>query len=301
MRTRRSLIDLDDLKAEEFAEIFARTAAFERQPPEKRLAGVACVNLFFEPSTRTFTSFNLAELRLGAEVVNLTPKDLSYLNKGETIEDTMVTLSAMEISVIVVRHPEEGFPQRIAMDFDGHVVNAGDGAHAHPTQALLDLYTLLAEFGGSLDGRTVAIVGDVLHSRVAHSTVAGLRRLGASVLLVGPEALVPGEYAADGVRVERDFDAALPQVDAVVLLRIQRERFKAMPMSDEQYTQRYRLDAARLGRLRPTAIVMHPGPYNRGVELDESVLRYGGWRYSQQVMHGVGVRMAVLDLLVNGT
>lgn len=301
MRTRRSLIDLDDLAPEEFQEIFARAATFEQQKPEKRLDGVACVNLFFEPSTRTFTSFNLAEIRLGAEIVNLTPKDLSYLNKGESIEDTMITLSAMGIAVIVVRHPQEGFPQSIAMHFDGHVVNAGDGAHAHPTQALLDLYTMLAEFGNSLRGRTVVIVGDVLHSRVAHSAIAGLRRLGAQTVLVGPDALVPAAYAGEGVRVERDLDAVLPSADVVVLLRIQRERFAAMPIDDQEYVRQYRLDASRLERLRSTAIVMHPGPYNRGVELDESVLRFAGWRYAQQVMHGISVRMAVLDLLVNGT
>lgn len=300
MRTRRSLLDLDDLAPEEFQEVFARTAAFERARPEKRLAGVPCINLFFEPSTRTFTSFNLAEIRLGAEVVNLVPRDMSYLNKGESIEDTMITLSAMGIRVLVVRHPKEGFPASLAMHFDGHVVNAGDGQHAHPTQALLDLYTMLAEFG-SLEGRCVAIVGDVLHSRVAHSTVAGLKRLRAQTVLVGPDVFVPAKYAADNVRVERDLDALLPSVDAVVLLRIQRERFSGTPIGESEYVARYRLDEKRLARLHPSAIVMHPGPYNRGVELDESVLRFGGWRYAQQVLHGVSVRMAVLDLLVNGT
>lgn len=300
MRTRRSLLDLDDLAAEEFSEIFARTRTFERARPEHRLAGVPCVNLFFEPSTRTFTSFNLAELRLGAETVNLTPKDLSYLNKGESIEDTVITLAAMGVGVLVVRHPQENFPAEIAKHFDGHVVNAGDGAHAHPTQALLDLYTLLEEFG-SLSGRAVAIVGDVLHSRVAHSAMLGLRRLGAETILVGPDAFAPAEYAAEGIRVERDLDAVLPTVDAVMLLRIQRERLSAMPIGDDEYVARYRLDAKRLRLLRANAIVMHPGPYNRGIELDESVLRFGGWRYAQQVLHGVSVRMAVLDLLVNGT
>ncbi len=300
MRTRRSLLDLDDLAANELNEVFARAAAFERERPEKRLAGVACVNLFFEPSTRTFTSFNLAELRLGGEVVNLAPKDLSYLNKGETIEDTVITLSAMGIGVLVVRHPEEGFPASVAMHFDGHVVNAGDGTHAHPTQALLDLYTLIEQFG-SLHSRSVAIVGDVVHSRVARSLLAGLKRLGANVRLVGPEVFVPEHYAESAVAVERDLDRVLPDVDAVLLLRIQRERFSGTPVSDEEYIARYRLDAPRLAKLRDTAIVMHPGPYNRGIELDESVLRFPGWLYTRQVMHGVSVRMAVIDLLVNGS
>jgi len=298
VRVRRSLIDLDDLTAEEIAHVFERTAQFERTAPEPLLRGVACVNMFFEESTRTFTSFNLAELRLGADVVNLAPKSLSLASKGETLEDTALTLGAMGICVVVVRHHEAGFPQRIALAFDGHVVNAGDGAHAHPTQALLDIYTLIEEFG-ELRDRTVAIVGDVLHSRVAHSTIRGLRRLGASVILVGPEEFLPDGYADEGVAVEREFDRALPQVDAIVLLRIQRERFAEMPISDEQYVRAYRLDHRRLGLLRKDAIVMHPGPYNRGMELDDSVLEYAGWRYARQVYHGVAIRMAVLDLLVN--
>src|SRR5579863_2147395 len=298
MRIRRSLIDLDDLTGEEIAAIFEQTARFEAAAPARRLAGKTCVNMFFEESTRTFTSFNMAELRLGADVVNLAPRNLSLTSKGETLEDTAMTLGAMGVSVLVVRHPEAGFPQRLALGFDGHVVNAGDGVHAHPTQALLDIYTLIEEFG-DLGGRAVAIVGDVLQSRVAHSAIRGLSRLGATVVLVGPEGFLPSTYAGDGVRVERDFDAILPNVDAVVLLRIQRERFVAMPISDAEYVAAYRLDHRRLGLLRKEAIVMHPGPYNRGMELDDSVLEFAGWRYARQVHHGVAVRMAVLDLLVN--
>lgn len=299
MRIRRSLIDLSDLDAEEIAYVFERTAAFEHQPPGKLLAGIACVNMFFEQSTRTFTSFNLAQLRLGADVVNLSPKDLSLATKGETLEDTAITLGAMGVCVLVVRHPEAGFPQRVALAFDGHVINAGDGAHAHPTQALLDIYTIIEEFG-DLRGRTVAIVGDVLHSRVAHSTVRGLHRLGAAVVLVGPESLLPETYAAEGIRIERDFDAILPHADAIVLLRIQRERFGEMQISDSEYVAAYRLDERRLKRVRKDAVIMHPGPYNRGVELDDSVLEFAGWRYAKQVYHGVAIRMAVLDLIVNG-
>jgi aspartate carbamoyltransferase catalytic subunit len=298
MRIRRSLIDLDDLTAEEIAQVFEQTAAFERTAPGPRLAGKTCVNMFFEESTRTFTSFNMAELRLGADVVNLVPRSLSLTNKGETLGDTAITLSAMGVSVLVVRHPEAGYPQRLALGFDGHVVNAGDGAHAHPTQALLDIYTLIEEFG-DLEGRAIAIVGDVLHSRVAHSAIRGLSRLGTTVVLVGPEGFLPSTYAGEGVRIERDFDAVLPDVDAVILLRIQRERFVAMPISDEEYVAGYRLDRRRLDLLRKEAIVMHPGPYNRGMELDDSVLDFAGWRYARQVHHGVAVRMAVLDLLVN--
>lgn len=299
MRTRRSLIDLDDLSADELAYIFERTSAFEAKTPDPTLTGVACVNMFFEESTRTFASFNLAQLRLGAQVVNLSPKESSLASKGETVEDTAITLAAMGISVLVLRHPEAGFPARVAKAFDGHVINAGDGGHAHPTQALLDIHTLREEFG-DVAGRTIAIVGDVVHSRVAHSTIRGLRRLGADVVLVGPEAFLPDSYAERGVRIERDFDAILPEADAVVLLRIQRERFADMPLGDDEYVSRYRLDGRRLKRLRSEAIVMHPGPYNRGVELDDVVLEFAGWRYAKQVMHGVGVRAAVLDFLVNG-
>lgn len=298
MRIRHSLIDLTDLDPDNLAYVFERTAEFERTPPGRLLDGVACVNTFFEESTRTFTSFNLAELRLGADVVNLSPRDLS-LAKGETIEDTAISLGAMGVDVLVVRHPESGFAERLGAVFDGHVVNAGDGTHAHPTQALLDMYTLIEAFGG-LDGRTVAIVGDIAHSRVAHSLIAGLKRAHAEVVLVGPPAFLPDEYAAPGVRVERDFDAVLPKLDGIVLLRIQRERFASMPLTDEDYVRDYRLDSARLKKVRNDAVILHPGPYNRGMELDDCVLDFAGWRYAKQVRHGVSVRMAVLDFLVHG-
>lgn len=299
MQIRRSLIDLDDLSTGELEAVFERTAAFEAGTVRPTLAGFACANMFFEPSTRTFASFNLAELRLGAHVINLAPKDLSLATKGESLEDTAITLSAMGIGALVVRHVESGFPARIARSFDGHVINAGDGSNAHPTQALLDIYTMREEFG-DLRGRCVAIVGDIVHSRVAHSAIHGLQRLGVAIVLVGPPAFLPERYAQPGIRVERDLDSVLAECDAVMLLRIQRERFADMPIDDREYVARYRLDDARLRRLRSGAIVMHPGPYNRGMELDASVLEYIGWRYARQVHHGVGVRMAVLDVLVNG-
>lgn len=299
MRLRRSLIDLGDLSGEELRYVFDRTRSFESAAPGPLLAGTAVVNLFFEQSTRTFTSFNLAQMRLAAHVVNLAPADLSLATKGETIEDTVVTLAAMGVSVIVVRHSEAGFPARISSVFDGHVINAGDGAHAHPTQALLDIFTIREEFG-QVRGINVAIVGDILHSRVAHSTIAGLRSLGANVILVGPEFFLPGDYARDGVTIERDLDAVLGRVDAIMLLRIQRERFVAMPMNDAEYIARFQLNASRLKKVPERTIVMHPGPYNRGMELDDSVLQFAGWRYAMQVHHGVYIRMAVLDFLVNG-
>ena len=299
MRTRRSLIDLADLNAGELEYIFARTEQFERKAPPPLLAGHAFVNMFFEESTRTYVSFNLALMRLGAHVINLSPGDLSLAKKGESVEDTMMTLGAMGIEGVIVRHPEAGFPIRVAKSFDGHVVNAGDGPHAHPTQALLDIFTLREEFG-EIRGRSIAIVGDVLHSRVAHSTIAGLQRLGASIVLVGPESFLPSDFAREGIVIERSLEAVLPKVDAILLLRIQRERFAAMPLSDEEYVANYQLNSHRLNLIREHAVVMHPGPYNRGMELDDTVLDFAGWRYAKQVRHGVCVRMAVLDFLVNG-
>ncbi|MBV9277044.1 MAG: aspartate carbamoyltransferase catalytic subunit [Candidatus Eremiobacteraeota bacterium] len=301
MRARRSLIDLDDLAPNEIEYLFKRTRQFEEKLPQRGLLSeVACVNMFFEQSTRTLASFALAQQRLGADIITLDPSETS-LGKGERLEDAAITLAAMGFRVMVIRHSEPGFPRQIAMAFDGHVINAGDGAHAHPTQALLDLYTMCKEFG-TLKDRKVAIVGDILHSRVAHSNIQGLRILGAEIILVGPESFLPESFASDSVRVERDFDAVLPQVDAIMLLRIQRERFAVTPklISDEDFIRGYRLDANRLTRLKEDAIVMHPGPYNRGIELVDEVLEHAGWRYANQVRHGVFMRMAVLDFLVNG-
>jgi aspartate carbamoyltransferase catalytic subunit len=296
----RSLLDLDDLTPSELTSILDRAEQYAAWPASREeLKGVCVVNLFFEASTRTYVSFAIAEQRLGADVIALPPGS-SSLGKGETIADTAVTLAAMGVRVIVTRHPESGFPYRLAEAFEGHVINAGDGSHAHPTQALLDLLTLREEFG-RISGLKVAIVGDVLHSRVARSNLLGLRALGADVVLVGPPTLLPDSLAGGKVRIERDLDAVLASVDAVMLLRVQRERISAavLPALDD-YASKYRMDAPRLAALAPHAIVMHPGPYNRGVELSEDVLAFERWRYAKQVSHGVNVRMAVLDFLVNG-
>ena len=296
----RSLLDLDDFTASEIGYVLERARLFAKDPPLRDLLRDVCVvNLFFEASTRTYTSFAIAETRVGADVVALPPGS-SSLGKGETIADTAITLAAMGVRVIVTRHPESGFPYRLAESFDGHVINAGDGRHAHPTQALLDLLTLQTEFG-KIAGLRVALVGDILHSRVARSNILGLRALGAEVTLVGPYTLLPDAMAREGVQIERDLDAILPHVDAVMLLRIQKERIaSAVLPSLDDYARNYRLDARRLKLLGSDAIVMHPGPYNRGVELTEDVFAFPGWRYAQQVSHGVFVRMAVLDFLVNG-
>ncbi len=296
----RSLLDVDDLTPREVEGVLDRAAAFrDALPPRDLLAGVPVLNLFFEASTRTATSFTLAEQRVGADVISFAP-GASSLGKGETIADTALTLRGIGVRVIVVRHHESGFARRLADAFDGHVINAGDGTHAHPTQALLDLMTLRTEFG-RFAGLRVAIVGDILHSRVARSNIVGMRALGIEVTLVGPATLLPEDFAGPGVRIERDFDAVLPRVDAVMMLRIQRERITGgLLPSLEDYTQRYQLNRARLGALREDAVILHPGPYNRGVELTDEVLDDPRSRYVTQVSNGVYVRMAVLDLLVNG-
>jgi len=296
----RSLLDVDDLTSDELVGVLDRAVAFrETLPPRDLLAGVPVLNLFFEASTRTATSFTLAEQRVGADVISFAP-GASSLGKGETIADTALTLRGIGVRVIVVRHPESGFARRLADAFDGHVVNAGDGTHAHPTQALLDLMTLRQEFG-RFAGLRVAIVGDILHSRVARSNIVGMRALGVDVTLVGPATLLPKELAASGVRIERDLDAVLPRLDAVMMLRIQRERITGgLLPALEDYTQRYQLNRARLRSLRHDAVILHPGPYNRGVELTDEVLDDPRSRYVAQVHNGVFVRMAVLDLLVNG-
>ncbi|MDE2573206.1 MAG: aspartate carbamoyltransferase catalytic subunit [bacterium] len=293
----RNLLDLDDFSAEELMALLDRAEAFHRDPsPRRLLAGVPVVNLFFEPSTRTQTSFAIAEHRLGAEVVSIDPGDSSMV-KGESIADTAITLAAMGVGAVIVRHRESGFPYALARSFPGHVVNAGDGTHAHPTQALLDLMTLRQEFG-RVAGLRVAIVGDIAHSRVARSNIHGLRTLGAETILVGPPTLLADAMAEEGVRVERDLDAVLPTVNAVMLLRIQRERLEgALVPSVAAYTAEYQLNARRLELLRDGAIVMHPGPYNRGVELTDDVLDFPSCRYVNQVANGVFVRMAVLEAL----
>jgi aspartate carbamoyltransferase catalytic subunit len=294
----RNLIDVDDVSPSELIELLDRATAFNQTaPPRDLLTGVPVLNLFFESSTRTATSFTLAEQRVGADVISFAP-GASSLGKGETIADTAITLRAIGVRVIVVRHPESGFPRRLAESFDGHVINAGDGTHAHPTQALLDLMTL-RDHAGRLEGLRVAIVGDILHSRVARSNIVGMRMLGVEVTLVGPRTLLPDSFAREGVRIERDLDAVLPHIDAIMMLRIQRERITSglLPSLDD-YTRRFQLNRARLARLPQEAVILHPGPYNRGIELTDDVLNDSRSRYVAQVHNGVFVRMAVLEFLV---
>ena len=263
------------------------------------LRGRTVVNLFFEDSTRTRTSFELAAKRLSADVVNFSAKG-SSVSKGESLKDTALTLEAMGSDAVVVRHPASGAPHRLANWVRGRVLNAGDGTHEHPTQALLDAYTMRQRLG-RLDGLRVAIVGDVLHSRVARSNVLLLATLGAEVTLVAPPTLLPVGVEVWSAAVSYDLDASLPKADVVMMLRVQRERMgQAYFPSAREYSRRYGLDRTRMALLPDRAIVMHPGPMNRGVEIAAEVADSVRSTIVEQVANGVSVRMAVLYLLLGG-
>jgi aspartate carbamoyltransferase catalytic subunit len=263
------------------------------------------VNLFFEDSTRTRISFEAAAKRLSADVINFSAKG-SSLSKGESLKDTALTLEAMGADAVVVRHGSSGAPHRLAHSgwVRSSVVNAGDGTHEHPTQALLDAFTMwrhLAKDGGGLDGRRVAIVGDVLHSRVARSNALLLRTLGAEVTLVAPPTLFPVGVEGWPVETSYDLDAVLPKADVVMMLRVQRERMNAsfFPTARE-YSRRYGLDGKRMRQLQDHTIVMHPGPMVRGMEITADVADSARSVIVEQVTNGVAVRMAVLYLLLGG-
>jgi aspartate carbamoyltransferase catalytic subunit len=263
------------------------------------LRGRTVVNLFFEDSTRTRISFEAAAKRLSADVINFSAKG-SSVGKGESLKDTAMTLEAMGADAVVIRHSASGAPHRLAGWVKGSVVNAGDGSHEHPTQALLDAFTMRRRLG-RLDGLRVAIVGDVLHSRVARSNVLLLSTLGAEVTLVGPPTLLPIAVDAWPCYVSYDLDAALPKSDVVMMLRVQQERMNAAYFpSVREYSRRYGLDAARMGMLPGHAVVMHPGPMNRGVEIAAEVADSARSTIVEQVANGVSVRMAVLYLLLGG-
>jgi len=263
------------------------------------LRGRTVVNLFFEDSTRTRISFEAAAKRLSADVINFSAKG-SSVAKGESLKDTALTLEAMGADAVVIRHSASGAPHRLAGWVRGSVVNAGDGSHEHPTQALLDAFTMRRRLG-RLDGLRVAIVGDVLHSRVARSNVLLLSTLGAEVTLVGPPTLLPVAVGAWPCSVSYDLDATLPKSDVVMMLRVQQERMTAAYFpSVREYSRRYGLDAARMGMLPGHALVMHPGPMNRGVEIAAEVADSARSTIVEQVANGVSVRMAVLYLLLGG-
>jgi len=277
-------------------------AAMAERPVKKlpTLRGRTVVNLFYEDSTRTRISFEAAAKRLSADVINFSAKG-SSVAKGESLKDTALTLEAMGADAVVIRHSASGAPHRLAGWVKGSVVNAGDGAHEHPTQALLDAFTMRRRLG-RLDGLRVTIVGDVLHSRVARSNVLLLSTLGADVTLVAPPTLLPVAVGSWPCSVSYDLDAALPKSDVVMMLRVQQERMNAAYFpSVREYSRRYGLDAARMALLPDHGIVMHPGPMNRGVEIAAEVADSARSTIVEQVANGVSVRMAVLYLLLSGS
>jgi len=281
--------------AEELAQVSERTV--KKLPT---LRGRTVVNLFFEDSTRTKTSFELAAKRLSADVINFAAKG-SSVSKGETLKDTALTLEAMGTDAVVIRHSWSGAPANLARWVRGSVVNAGDGTHEHPTQALLDAFTMRQRHG-RIEGLKVTIVGDILHSRVARSNVLLLATLGADVTLVAPPTLLPVGVEHWPAAVSYDLDAVLPKSDVVMMLRVQKERMGAAYFpSSREYSRRYGLDVRRVTALGDDAIVMHPGPMNRGMEIAPEVADGVRSTIVAQVANGVSVRMAVLYLLLGGS
>src|SRR3989475_9578178 len=300
---RRHLISIGDLRREDVERLLGTARNFERSLERElkklpTLRGKTVVNLFYESSTRTSSSFELAAKRLSADTMSIKSAG-SSVDKGESLKDTALTLGAYDPDVIVIRHPQIGAPQLVARYTNAHIVNAGDGKHQHPTQALLDLYTIQEELG-RIEGLHVAIVGDVLHSRVARSNIQALALMGAQVTLVGPPPLIPREAASLGVSVSHQI-ADIGHADVVYVLRMQHERM----LEGANYVPSLREYTARWGvtpdRLRPGQKVMHPGPMNRGVEIDPRVADAADALIEIQVRAGLVVRMAVLyDLLTTG-
>lgn len=308
---KRHLVSAADLSHDDAVLVLdtaVQLAAIADRPVKKLppLRGRTVVNLFFEDSTRTRISFEAAAKRLSADVINFAAKG-SSVSKGESLKDTALTLEAMGADAVVLRHGASGAPYQLANSgwISSVVINAGDGTHEHPTQALLDAFTMrrhLKNDTGDLSGLRVAIVGDVLHSRVARSNVLLLNTLGATPILVAPPTLLPVGVESWPAEVSYDFDSVLPTVDVVMMLRVQQERMHAafFPSSAE-YSRRYGLDARRSDLLPDHAIVMHPGPMNRGVEISADVADSGRSVIVEQVANGVAARMAVLYLLLGGS
>src|SRR5213596_1680868 len=298
--TRKDLLGLRELRADEINFVLETTDAFKQVGTREikkvpALRGKTLVNFFVEPSTRTRTSFEIAAIRLSADVINISASS-SSLSKGETLKDTAKILEAYHADLIVLRHSSSGAPQFLAERLKSSIINAGDGAHEHPTQALLDLYTIRSR-KGAVAGLHVAIIGDILFSRVARSNIFGLLKLGARVTLVGPSTLVPGEFEKLGVEVSHKIDNVLPNADVVNLLRIQHERQRReyFPGIGE-YIRLFGLTKQRAKLLKPDCLIMHPGPINRGVEIDSELADGNQSVILDQVTNGLAVRMAVLYL-----
>jgi len=306
---RQRLLQLEGMAANDLLAIIDqaekwRGIALGREPRLNTLAGRTIANLFFEDSTRTRSSFTLAARRLGADTIDLTNLG-SSVSKGESIVDTAFNLQAMGVHAFVIRCSASGGAHLLAKAVNVPVINAGDGRHEHPTQGLLDIMTLRQHIGADLKGRTIGIVGDIANSRVARSALHGLTTLGANVIVCGPPTLAPHSFesiaAGPGkVGVEHDLDAMIPALDAIMMLRVQFERAGGPPLISGDYHALYGLTSERAARLRKGAIVMHPGPVNRGLELDSEVMDaappHGKSVILQQVSNGVAVRMAVLAM-----
>jgi len=297
---RKDLLGIRELSAEEITFILDTADAFKEVGTREikkvpALRGKTLVNFFVEPSTRTRTSFEIAAIRLSADVINISAAT-SSLTKGETLKDTAKILEANHADIIVLRHSSSGAPQFLAQRLRSSIINAGDGAHEHPTQALLDLYTI-REKKGTVAGLHVAIIGDILFSRVARSNIFGLLKLGARVTLVGPSTLVPREFEKLGVTVSHNIDEVLPTADVVNLLRIQHERQRKeyFPGIGE-YIRLFGLTKDRAKLLKPDCLIMHPGPINRGVEIDSDLADGAQSVILDQVTNGLAIRMAVLYL-----
>lgn len=308
---RRHVLDLDDFSEDEINLVLETADAMKEVlardvPRVPALRGTTIVTLFYEASTRTRASFELAGKVLGADVINLTASG-SSVEKGESLIDTVRTLRAIGAQMLVMRHSMSGAPYLAARHCDAHVLNAGDGWHAHPSQALLDLYTLRARLG-SLRGKRVVIVGDITHSRVARSNIWGLTKVGAEVVVCGPPTLLPsglGRPYEDGlppVTVDTDLDRAVSGADAVMALRLQNERMSGgLLPSVREYSRMYQVNEERMVRARPGAPVLHPGPMNEGVEISAAVAHGSRSLIEEQVTNGVAVRMALLYLLARGS
>jgi aspartate carbamoyltransferase catalytic subunit len=305
--TRKDLLTIRELDRAEIELILDTGRYFKdllARPVKKAasLEGRTVVNLFVEPSTRTKTSFELAAVRLGADVVSIDSESSSF-RKGETLKDTGQVLEAMKADFVILRHSAAGAPQFLAERLKAHLVNAGDGAHEHPTQALLDAFTMRERLGGKRDWRNlhVAICGDILFSRVARSNVWALTKLGARVTLVGPTTLVPELFSELGVTVAHDFDSVLPDADVIMLLRIQHERQRrSFFPSVGEYVSLFGLNLDRFKKCKPGVLIMHPGPINRGVEIASELADGPNSTVLDQVQNGLAIRMAVLHLLGGG-
>ena len=302
---RKDLLGIRELERNEIETVLDTAAAFKtvgsrdiKKVPALR--GKTMVNFFVEPSTRTRTSFELAAFRLSADVVNISAAT-SSLQKGESLKDTALNLQALHADIIVLRHSSAGAPKFLADRMDVCIVNAGDGAHEHPTQALLDVFTIRERLG-KIQGLKVAIVGEILFSRVARSNIWALKKLGAEVTLVGPSTLVPRAFEEMGVSVARHIDDILPSADIINLLRIQHERQRKeyFPGVNE-YVRFFGLTKARAEKLKPGCLVMHPGPINRGVEIDSDIADGPQSMILDQVTNGLAVRMAVLYLCISAS